>query len=470
MTGPRTSRSAISSASVRIKTPVLIDDDSKIMAFILNLRVLSFHTMSTKPPTIKTLSNGVRLAVVPDPTAIAATVMVLINVGSAFESEQENGLSHFLEHMCFKGTDKRPTPRALTEEIESLGAITNAFTDREFTGYFIKGNPSHVAEFADILADIYHHSTFPGGEVEKEKGVIVEEINMYEDMPAQKVSDVLFAMLYGNHATGRSVLGTKETVRSFGRDDFVRYKGRFYTAANTTLVFSGDVTVKTAMALAKKHFGTLAKGAASRRKKVVERQRAPLARLYPKKSDQAHLMLAFRSLPLGHKDILIARLIATILGKGMSSRLTLLVRDELGAAYYIYAMQESYTDHGLFAIAAGIDRTRIDEIVSHLVAQCNRLKDELVGDKELAKAKEYMIGTFRLSLELTDSIAEFYGGQVVLRQTIKTPEQVIALIKKVSARDIMRVARILFRQNKANLAVVGDFKDGQLPHRALSAL
>jgi len=426
--------------------------------------------MATKSLITKTLPNGLRVAIVSDPRAATVTASVLVGVGSAFETPKENGLSHFLEHMAFKGTLRRPSPRILLEEIESLGAVSNAFTSHEYTGYWVKGNPAHADAFVDILSDIYLNSTLPEVEIKKEKGVIIEEINMYEDMIPYKVSDILFDMLYGEHAMARSILGTKETVASFTRDDFVSYKDRFYTAANTTVVLAGNITASKAVALVKKSFSELRKAKKNKRAPAPSTQRAAKAKLFSKKSDQAHLILAFRSIQLGHKDAAAVRVLSTILGRGMSSRLALIIRDELGAAYYVSAAQESFVDQGVFLISAGIDKKRLALVVERIVKECSRLKRQPVGEKELEKAKEFSIGTLRLGLELSDDVASFYGAQMVLEQKIRTPEEVIAAIKKVTATDILRVAKMLFKSSGANLAVVGPFKESDMPQTAFKGL
>ena len=426
--------------------------------------------MATPRLVTKTLSNGVRVAVVPDARASAVTAMVLVNVGSSFETRAQNGLSHFLEHMCFKGTVRRPSAKVIVEEIESLGAVTNAFTDRELTGYFIKGNPEHVDTFVDILADIYHHSVFPHQEIEKEKGVVVEEINMYEDMPQYKVSEILFEMLYPDAPAGRSVLGTKETVQSFTQKDFVAYKRKWYTAGNTLIVFSGAITPLSATTLTKKWFNILPASSKNKKQKVSDRQLVPGVQIFRKETDQAHMILAFRSFALGHKDMPIVRLLSTILGRGMSSRLSLIIREELGAAYYIHASGESYTDHGIFSIASGIDKRRLDEILERVVFECVRLKKEPLSKTELNKAKEYTIGTLRLSLETSDAVAEFYGGQMILGQKVQTPEQVISAIRKITPADILRVAKVLFQTKRANIALVGPFTKGDVSLKTIQKL
>ncbi len=426
--------------------------------------------MSTKPLIIKTLPNGLRIAVVSDPRAATVTASVLVGVGSAFETKQQNGLSHFLEHLAFKGTLRRPNAKALLEEIESLGAITNAFTSHEYTGYWVKGNPDHIDAFVDILADIYQHSTLPESEIEKEKGVIIEEINMYEDMIPYKVNDVLFEILYGDHAMARTIIGIKERVASFIREDFISYRNLHYHAANTVIVISGKVTATKAVSLVKSVFGNLSKGKKSNRAKAPHTQVKSVLRVLTKQSDQAHLALAFRSVPLGHKDAPAIRVLSTILGKGMSSRLPLILRDELGAAYYASAFQESFVDQGIFVISAGIDKARLSTVVKRIIAECARLKTEQVGAQELTKAKEYSIGTLRLGLELTDDVAGFYGAQMVLGQKVRTPEEVIESIKKVTAKDVLRVAKTLFVAPRTSLAVVGPFTSNDLPRSALKAL
>jgi predicted Zn-dependent peptidase len=416
------------------------------------------------------LKNGLTIATVSDMRARTATAMVLVGVGSSYEAPKENGLSHFLEHMCFKGTVRRPTSKFIAEEIESLGAVTNAFTDREFTGYFIKGNPEHIGTYVDILSDIYQHSTFPEAEVQKEKGVVIEEINMYEDMPQHKVADILFEALYPNQAAGRTILGTKETIRGLSRADLIRYKKQHYTPKNTIIVFSGNVSHAKAVSIARKHFGAIAAAPLRKKPKTTDTQRMLTHALANKPVDQAHCILAFRSVPIGHKDIPIVRMLSTILGRGMSSRLSLLLREELGAAYYAYAQQDSYLDHGTFVIGAGIDRTRLAEIFGHIAQECRRLKEELVSPKELAKAKEFSIGTLRLGLELSDDVAIFYGVQLVLQQRAKTPEQLTAEIKKITPKDLIRVANRLFKPETATLAIVGPFKDKDIPEKELRSL
>lgn len=416
-----------------------------------------------KKPTIKTLKNGLRVVVVPQPNAATVTTIVFVGVGAAYESKAQNGLSHFLEHMCFKGTSHRPNAAAISNEIESLGAVSNAFTDYEMTGYYIKGNPEHSDTFTDILADIYKNSTFPELEIQKEKGVIIEEINMYEDMPQHKVYNVLFELLYKDQPIGRTILGTKESVSSFSNKDFVSYKDAFYTAANTVVVLAGNITAKKGVAIAEKYFKDIPRSSKNKKKKVMDIQRSAASALFQKKTDQAHFVLAFRALPLGHSDLPALTILSTILGGGMSSRLFLAIREELGAAYYIHSFPEVYLQNGLFCIAAGIDKNRLKEIIKRIIEECRLLKNDLVSSAELAKAKEYSIGTLRRGLEVSNSVASFYGAQLVLDQKLQTPEQKVKALKAVTAKNVQRVAKKIFQQNRLNLAIVGPYTNKEVP-------
>jgi len=401
-----------------------------------------------------------RLVMAPQPDAATATVLILVGAGSKYETKKESGLSHFLEHMYFKGTELHPTARSISEALDNLGAVSNAFTSHEYTGYYAKGNPKHATTFIDILSDIYLHSTFPEKEIEKEKGVIVEEINMYEDMPQHKVWDQLFALMYGDQPVGWAISGTKENVNSFSRKDFISYQKQHYTAGNTLVTVAGAFDPKTIEKQIKIAFAEINTAAAKRKKKVIDTQSLPQSTFFNKAIDQAHVGLAFRSVPLNHPDGAALSLLSTILGGGMSSRLFILLREELGAAYYVRAEQDPFTDHGMFTITAGIDKTRFAEIMQHVITALKEIKEIPVSKEELNKVKEYTLGMMRLGLESSDSIAGFYGSQVLLKAIYKTPEQLTKEYMAVTAADIQRVAKKIFVAKNANLSVVGPFEKG----------
>lgn len=404
---------------------------------------------------LKTLPNGLRILVIPQPQALTVTALVLVGVGGDYESKEQNGLSHFLEHLFFKGTPTRPSAKIISETLDRVGAVSNAFTTEEFTGFFAKGGPQHLELFLDVLSDIYLNPTFPEAEIVKEKGVVIEEMNMYEDSPQYLVARELTKLLYGDQSAGRPLIGTKETVKSFSRDDVVAFKNIHYHAANTVVVVAGPVTesvVHNAVARAFKAIPVVKKKSRPRTKQV---QSTPAVSMYTKQTDQAHIALAFRTVTLGHADLPALRLLATILGRSMSSRLFLRLREELGAAYYVNAGQETLTDRGEFGIAAGIDKDRVPDIIREILKELKTIKDELVSEDELSKAREYALGMMRLGLESTDDLANFYGYAAILDQPFRTPAVIAKEYALVIPRDIRRVARKYFVSDRANLAIVG---------------
>lgn len=421
-------------------------------------------------PKLTTLKNGLRLLTIAQPAAATATVLILVGTGSKYESKRENGLSHFLEHMCFKGTDNLPSSKVIAEAFDQIGAINNAFTSTEYTGYFAKGGPKNVKTFLTILSDIYLNSTFPEADIEKEKGVIVEEINMYDDMPQHKVAEVLTALMYGDQPAGLPIAGSKENVRSFTRNDFVAYKDKHYHAENTIVVVCGAVDPLEIRTLVTKTFGSLTPSPKTAKKKVLISKKALQLSVIHKQSDQAHLAIGFHSIPFGHKDARAVALLATILGRGMSSRLFQTLREELGVAYYVSAAQESSSDHGVFEISAGIDKERTGAVFERIVDILRDLKDTLVSTKELAKAREYTLGIARLGLESSDDIAGFYAAQLIMKGAFKTPHEMIREYQVVTPADIRRVARVLFTTTNTHIALIGPFKKDAIDTRAFLSL
>lgn len=406
----------------------------------------------------KVLSNGLRVITVPMPANQTVTVMVLAQAGSDYETKEQNGLSHFLEHMCFKGTLKRPTTADISEELDGMGADYNAFTSSEYTGYYAKGSYRHAERLLDIVADIYLNSTFPVEEIEKERGVIIEEINMYADQPRAILWDEFNQLLYGDQPAGRTTLGPKENIRKFTREDFVQYHQDFYTPGATTVVVAGNFDEQKINKQIKEYFGVMPTSPIQEKPKVKESQKAPAIRVKYRKGDQAHIVLGFRSFNLYDDRTTTAKVLATILGSGMSSRLFKRLREELGAAYYVYATNDFSLDHGMFNIAAGIDVKRAPEIISEILQLCQQLRDEVVPAKELKRAKDSILGSLSLALESSDSFAQYYGFQELTHDQIESPNQVARKIKAVTDKDIQKLARLLFKDSKMNLAVVGPYK------------
>ncbi len=407
----------------------------------------------------KTLKNGLRVITVPMKDNPTATVLVLVEAGSKYENKENNGISHFLEHMCFKGTAKRPKAIDISKELDAIGSQYNAFTSQEYTGYYAKSDAKNLNKIFDVVSDIYLNSTFPEAEIEKEKGVIIEEINMYEDMPQRHVQDLMGELLYGDQPAGWNVAGTKENILKMKRNDFVDYKKAHYVPEATILVVTGKINEREVLKKANTVFGKIPKSKKDSKPKVFEKQSEPKALLKFKETDQTHLVLAVRSYNLFDKKIPALSVLGGVLGGGMSSRLFQKLREEMGVGYYVSAYNDTSTDHGFFQVSAGVDNKRIEEVISAILDECRKLKTELVGKEELNKVKQMLIGNMKLSLESTDEIANFYGGQEVLKKEIQKIEEKAKKINAVTAQDIKKVAEDIFKNEKLNLALIGPFKD-----------
>lgn len=407
----------------------------------------------------KVLKNGLRVITVPMKENPTVTVLVLVEAGSKYEEKKNNGISHFLEHMCFKGTEKRPKAIDISKELDGLGSQYNAFTSQEYTGYYAKSDAKHFKKIFEVISDIYLNSTFPEVEMEKEKGVIIEEINMYEDLPNRHVQDLMMELLYGDTPAGWNIAGSKENILNMKREDFVKYKKAHYLPEATTLVVAGKISEKEVIREAEKIFGKVARGKKAGKPKVREEQNKPQALVSFKDTDQTHFVLGVRTYDLFDKRNAVLSLLGGVLGGGMSSRLFQKLREEMGVGYYVRAYNDAYTDHGFFQISAGVDNKRVKEVLNAVIEECKKMMDEEVSTEELNKAKECLIGNMKLSLEGSDDIANFYGGQEILKKKEKNLEEKIREIRKVTARQIRNVARDIFKDKKLNLALIGPFKD-----------
>ncbi len=407
----------------------------------------------------KVLKNGLTVITVPMKDNPTVTVLVLVEAGSKYETKKVNGISHFLEHMCFKGTIKRPKAVDISKELDALGSQYNAFTAQEYTGYYAKSDARHFKQIFDIVSDIYLNSTFPEAEMQREKGVIIEEINMYEDMPQRHVQDLFMKLLYGDQPAGWNVAGERKNILNMKRDDFVQFKNKHYLPEATVLVVAGQVTEKQVTAEVNKIFGKVLRGDKGRKLKVLDRQTKPQVLVNFKKTDQTHFVLGVRTYDLLNKKSPILSVFGGILGGGMSSRLFIKLREEMGVGYYVRAYNDSYTDHGFLEISAGVDNKRIGEVLQAVMEECRKLKEKKVSEEELNKVKECLIGNMKLSLESSDDIANFYGGQELLKKEIRGAEEKAKEIRKVTASQIQNLAKDIFKNNKLNLALIGPFKE-----------
>jgi predicted Zn-dependent peptidase len=361
--------------------------------------------------------------------------------------------------MCFKGTQKRPRALDIATLMDGIGAEYNAFTGQEYTGFFAKVDSGHQDLAMDVISDIYLNSKFDPQEIEKEKGVIAEEINLYRDMPARYVSELFQKLLYGDQPAGWPIAGEKENILRFKRENFLKYLAGHYSSKNTLVVATGAIQPKKILEKIKKFFAPIGAGAPLPKTKTEEKQNKPRTLVYFKKTDQTHLSLGWRAFNLFDERRYALEILEVILGGGMSSRLFDILRGQMGAAYYVSAGSNLMTDCGYITVRASVDNQRVPEIIKVILKEYRRFQKEPVPPKELKKAKEHIKGSAILNLETSDEWATFLGGQEILEKKILTPEEIFRKIDRVTAGDIQRLAREFFRPKKLNLALIGPFKE-----------
>lgn len=407
----------------------------------------------------KKLSNGIRLVVVPQKGNTATTLAVFVEAGSKYEEKKLNGISHFLEHMCFKGTTRRPKPILIAQELEGLGAAYNAFTAEEYTGYYAKVKNESFEEALDIITDMYLNPVINTEELEREKGVIIEEINMREDFLPQKANELFMRVLYGDQPAGWLIAGRKEVVQKITREDFITYRSQHYVPSATTIAIAGGANLKNIEKKLETIFSGMKKGKKVEKKPVKELQGKPREIIAFKESDQTHFMMGFRAFDMYDSRRFTLQVLADILGGGMASRLFTRVREELGAAYYVNAFSDLYTDHGYIAMSAGVNHEKLRAVIAASLEEFNKLKKELVTKEELERTKEHLIGNFYLSVETSDQLCMYYGMQALMQSKTHSPEMFAKKIRAVKASDVQKLARELFINKSLNLALVGPYKD-----------
>ncbi|MBU2575844.1 insulinase family protein [Patescibacteria group bacterium] len=406
------------------------------------------------------LKNGIKVILAPRAQTRAVSVLVLMRVGSRYENSSNNGISHFVEHLMFKGTKKRPSTLDISQELDSIGADYNAFTSKEATGYYIKAGKENLDLACDLLSDMLIESTFVQEEIERERGIILEEINMYEDNPMSKIGDFFEEDLFGeNTSLGQHVIGTPQNIKSIKRADIVSYWQKHYKAGNLLIAISGNFNEKSALSVLEEKFGIIKKSKrnAIRPARVLSSKAKFCA--HHKKTNQAHLMLGFPSISSDHKDRYALGVLNIILGGNMSSRLFIQVRERLGLCYFITSGAEMFEDTGAFYIHAGLDLKNVDKALDAVSKELRDIKENPVAKEELLKAKQFIKGKMALSQEDSLEIASFYAGQAMNRKKILTPEQVFAKIDKVKASDVRRVACDILNKKKAHLTTLSPFKD-----------
>ncbi len=405
-----------------------------------------------------TLKNGLRIITIPQKNTQAVTVLVLVKTGSKYEKKEENGISHFLEHMCFKGTKKFPSPVAVAEVMDKLGGVYNAFTDQEYTGYFGKVESSYFKIVFDWVSELFLNPLLSKEEIEKEKKVIIEEINMIYDNPMTYVGVLWLKLLYGDQPAGWDIAGTKETVMKINRKKLLEYREKQYVPSNTLICLAGNFDQNLAKKMVEKYFSKLKPKTPLKKEKVIEKQEKPECLLESRKTDQTHIILGVRGYNLFHPLRYGLEILSIILGGMMSSRLFVKIRGKLGLAYYINSDVEENPDTGYLFIRSGIDNNRVDLAISTILKELKKMREKKISVSELKKAKENLKGKLALSLEPSDAQAIFFGLQELLENKILTLKEIYKKIDQVSPAMILKIARDIFKPEKLNLALVGPFE------------
>ena len=405
-----------------------------------------------------TLSNGLRVLTAPMPQAQSVSCFVMLAAGSRYETPDTNGIAHFAEHMFFKGTERRPTARDIAGEIDAIGGEFNAFTGKEYTGYYVRC-AAHTRDVAlDVLVDMLRRSKFDADEIEREKGVIVEEMNMYFDTPRDFIGGVYENLLYGDQPLGWDIIGRKETVRGATRQTFLDYIDRWYRPERIVVGVGGRIGDELVERL-EELLGDHEPRDTGVPAPVELSADGAQVRVHTKQSDQAHLVLGVRSRPLQDPDRYVLQLLATVLGGGMSSRLFTEVRERRGLAYYVFGQNHAYTDAGSLHAQSGVDINRIDEAVETIVEQFRLLASEPVPADELEKARNFAKGRLVLSLEDPKGMILFGLRSEVLEGEIREPDEIVAGLDAVTVEDIQRVARDIIREDRLNFALIGPFDE-----------
>ncbi|MEK7124189.1 MAG: pitrilysin family protein [Patescibacteria group bacterium] len=407
----------------------------------------------------KVLKNGLRVLTVPIKNANSVSVLILVGTGSKYEKKEINGMSHFLEHMFFKGTKKRPNTLKISETLDMVGGEYNAFTSKEITGFWAKVDKKHTDIALDWISDMFLNSKFEEKEIEKEKGVVIEELNMYLDMPNVYVSELFEDLLYGDQPAGWRIVGEKENILAFNRQKLLDYYKKYYSTKNTVICVAGDIKEEDIALKIEKYFSHVKATDALPKPATKEIQSKPGILLHHKKTDQTHFCLGVRAYDIFHPQRYALALLAVILGGNMSSRLFISVRERNGLAYYIHTAIEETSDAGYLVTQAGVKNGSLQKASLLILKEYKNLRDKIITEKELQKAKDYLKGKMHLALDATDAQASFFASQEAMNQKVMTPTQKEEMIDKVSVSDINKVAKDIFKNEKLNLAVIGDIEE-----------
>jgi predicted Zn-dependent peptidase len=412
------------------------------------------------------LKNGLRVITSSMQHTRSVCISIFIGAGSRYEGDNEAGVSHFVEHLCFKGTRRRITAKEIAETIDGVGGLLNGGTDKEFTVYWSKVASHHFPLALDLLADMIRYSRFDVTDIERERSVIIEELNESNDSPQDRVNRLIDEVLWPKQPLGREVIGSKETVGAIGRDMLLDYLGRNYRPNNTVVSVAGDIGAMEVVQAVDAAFGDWEMSKLSVPEPARDSQKKPQLCVERRSTEQAHICLAIRGLPLEHPDRFNLDILNVILGGSMSSRLHVEIRERLGLAYDIYSYPEYFLDAGAIVIYAGVAPKNVADTIKAVIGELEKLKDK-VPEVELTKAKELVKGRLLLSMEDSRSVAGWVGGQEVLSSRIRTVDDFVSIVDAITPEDLKRVSQQLFLTDKLNVAIVGPVDNEARVRKAL---
>lgn len=410
-----------------------------------------------KKPVLKKLKNGMTALLVSHDAAESMTALVLTRVGSRYETKEINGASHFIEHLMFKGTTRRPSTEDISRELDRYGAEYNAYTGKDVTGYYVKMDAKHTDLAVDMLHDMIFHSTYNKEEMDRERGVIIEEINMYEDNPRMHIDDLLEAELFPGSTLGWNIAGPREVIKKVTREQLIAYRDAYYIPSRMVVVLAGKLP-KDALNQLQKTFGSVKRSSGKDKafaKFVPPKKLQKRHACQHKETEQVQFGMAFHGLKIGHKDLAAASLLSNILGGTMSSRLFIQIRERRGLCYSINASHQPLEDIGVFSIMAGLEKKRLGEAVHAIIAELKLVIEKGVTTEEVRRAKDNIRGRTTLGFEDSAAQAEWYGKQWLFQGKLESPEERMRRFEKVTPADIKRVATAIFKPGSMASAVIG---------------
>jgi predicted Zn-dependent peptidase len=408
------------------------------------------------------ISNGLQVMTQHVPQSESVTILCLVGAGSRYEVENNRGISHFLEHMFFKGGASFKNAREVASAIDSIGGDFNAFTGKEYAGYYVKCAVEHIETASEVLSDMLVRAVFKQEEIEKERGVILEELNMYLDTPMYQVSWNFEHFLFGDQALGWDTIGTKELINTVNQDDFLEYKQSLYVPENTVIAISGGIEHKELMTMVEKNFSCMEGKQTRKPAPLQEYMPQDTVHIFDKKTEQGHFVLGGKAPAAKHEDAFVLKVLSVLCGGMMSSRMFLNIREAKGLCYYISTSTDDFTDVGIISTRAGIDVHRVEEAVEGVLHEYKVLRNEKVQEEELQKAKNYLLGKMKLRLEDSEEVAHMLGKQLLLYGEVLGIHEIEEKICKVTIDDIHRLAKQVFAPDNLYISLIGPFQDKKI--------